>query len=554
MARKTRTQLADEFVEADDSTCVRHDPCGQCGSSDNLAVYTDGHAHCFTPGCGFHTGPDEAAGSESRPGGRGARVGSGLVEVTPTALPKRRLTEATCQFWGYGVGSYGGDVCQVATYHDKAGLPCGQKLRFSPKRFLAVGDMKAATLYGQSLWSTGGKTVIVTEGELDALSMSQLQDHKWPVVSVPAGAGNARKAVEAQLEWLESFERVVFMFDSDHAGQTSAAECAAVLSPGRARIAVLPLKDVSDMLVADRGDEVIRAFWNAKVYRPDGVLTGDDVLEVLSRKLEAGLPYPFAGLNEKVLGARRGELVTICAGSGIGKTLACREIAANLINCGERVGWIGLEENVQRSALGLLSVFANRPLHLEHATAGPDELRALWEPVKDRVAFYDHFGTIDVNVIIPKIRYMARALDIGWIVLDHISIMVSGDDSDERRNLDISTTKLKTLLMELNIGMFMVCHLKRPQGTAHEDGARTSLGQLRGTAGVGQLSNIVLGLERNQQDPGVVNYSQWRVLKNRHTGDTGTAGVVEYVPETGRLLDSTFDLAGSGPLGDEGEL
>ena len=34
-----------------------------------------------------------------------------------------------------------------------------------------------------------------SEGEIDAMSVSQLQQHKWPVVSVNNGAPAAKKAV-----------------------------------------------------------------------------------------------------------------------------------------------------------------------------------------------------------------------------------------------------------------------------------------------------------------------------------------------------------------------
>ena len=37
---------------------VIHGPCPKCGSKDNLAIYEDGHAHCFSIGCNYHTSTD----------------------------------------------------------------------------------------------------------------------------------------------------------------------------------------------------------------------------------------------------------------------------------------------------------------------------------------------------------------------------------------------------------------------------------------------------------------------------------------------------------------
>jgi twinkle protein len=99
--------------------------------------------------------------------------------------------------------------------------------------------------------------VTVTEGEIDALSVSQQTGNKWASVSVPNGAQGAHKAVARSLEWLETFESVVFMFDSDLAGREAAEKCSLMLSVGKAKIATLPLKDANEMLVAGRGSEIV---------------------------------------------------------------------------------------------------------------------------------------------------------------------------------------------------------------------------------------------------------------------------------------------------------
>ncbi len=111
--------------------------------------------------------------------------------------------------------------------------------------------------------------VVVTEGEIDALSVSQIQGNKWPVVSVPNGAQGAAKAVARNLDYLMGFEKVIFLFDNDDPGHKAAQECAALLPPGKAYIGSLPLKDANEMLVAGRGPEVVDAIWGAKAFRPD---------------------------------------------------------------------------------------------------------------------------------------------------------------------------------------------------------------------------------------------------------------------------------------------
>jgi twinkle protein len=115
--------------------------------------------------------------------------------------------------------------------------------------------------------------------------------------------------------------------------------------------------------------------------------------------------------------------------------------------------------------------------------------------------------------------------------------MVSGiEGGDERRLIDNIMTTLRSLAEELNIGMFIVSHLKRPQqGKGHEDGKQVTLSDLRGSGSIAQLSDFVIGLERDQQSDGETNI---RVLKARYKGSsTGLAGSLFYDTGTGRLRE-----------------
>ena len=59
----------------------------------------------------------------------------------------------------------------------------------------------------------------------------------------------------------------------------------------------------------------------------------------------------------------------------------------------------------------------------------------------------------------------------------------SQESGDERKAIDEIMTKLRTLVAETGICLFLVSHLRRSQGKAHEDGAQISLGELRGSTG-----------------------------------------------------------------------
>jgi twinkle protein len=187
-----------------------------------------------------------------------------------------------------------------------------------------------------------------------------------------------------------------------------------------------------------------------------------------------------------------------------------------------------------------MSLAANKPLHLPDTESTEDER---WEAFENtmgtqRMFLFDHFGSTSVDNIVARCRYMAKALDTKYVFLDHVSIVVSAQSNgDERKALDEICTKLRMLVQETGITLFMVSHLKRPDGKGHEEGAASSLSQLRGSASIAQLSDMVIGLERNGQadDPTERNTTYVRVLKNRFCGTTGKAGGLLFHQDTGRM-------------------
>ena len=298
----------------EESEFVRHEACPHCGSSDANALYTDGNHFCFS--CETVTYADKSEDAMAL----FETDGTVFLDLEFQELTKRGITEKTCKFWGYGISTYKGQKVQVANYRSRDGQLQAQKVRFQSKDFSVIGSMKEVALYGEHLWRDGGRFITITEGELDALSLSQALDNKWPVVSLPSGCTSAKKAIGKSIEWLSGFEYVVLMFDNDEAGQKAARECASVLPPNKCKIATLPLKDANEMLVAGRVGELIDAFWSAKTFRPDGIVAGTDVWDlVISNDDKESVGYPYAGVQEKTGGCRKGEIVTLTAGSGIGK-------------------------------------------------------------------------------------------------------------------------------------------------------------------------------------------------------------------------------------------
>jgi len=529
-------------MDKDESTFLRHIPCENCGSSDANSLYSDNHQFCFA--CNTHVKGD---GTCTDAPVQTEKKERGLISGSYQDLIKRGIREDTCRKFGYQVGEYQGRTAQIAPYYDASGTLIAQKIRTPSKDFPVLGDTKgqSSCLFGSQLWNSG-KKIIVTEGEIDCMTVSQVQGNKWPVVSVPNGASGAKKSIAKNLEYLNKFEEVIFMFDMDEPGKEAAAECVQLFEPGKAKIATLPFKDANECLQKGQPEAIVSAMWNAKAYRPDGILAGEDLwAEVSSNEVIPSIPYPWEKLNSITHGARKGELVTMTAGSGVGKSAIVREIAHHLIKSGETVGMIMLEENPKRTALGLMGIELNKPLHLSREGVSEADIKASFDKTvgSGRVYLYNHFGSSDIDNLVSRVRFLAKGCGCNWIVLDHLSIVVSGlGDGDERRLIDNAMTSLRTLVEETGVGLFLVSHLKRPSdGKGHEEGAKTSLSQLRGSAAIGQLSDMVIGLERNQQSDNP-NVTTLRILKNRFSGETGEAGYLLYDRDTGRLSETTGDF------------
>lgn len=520
-------------AHVDDSNFIRHEPCPSCGSKDNLARYDDGHAFCF--GCSYH---------EKSPSIPSLKVVQSdqpkdLVSGEPITRSIRAITPETFRFWDYKTGSYKGEPVHIAN-HYRFGRVVGQKLRTRSKTFNIRGKLEP--LYGMWLWgATNAKRVVVTEGELDALSVSQVQNNRWPVVSVPNGATAAAKSFAAASEWLSGFSEVVIMFDTDDAGCQAAIECAKVLPPGKAKIATLPGKDANDLLVQGREEEILKAIYHAEAFRPDGIVQLSEVIEQALQPPEYGTSLPWPIFTELTYGKRTGEWWCFGAGVGVGKTdvftqMMAHDIAGNNL----KIGGIFLEQPVAETAKRLAGKIDQKLYHIPDADYDPEELRSTLNVISDRVYLYNHFGSQDWDTIRELIRHMRYAYDIRHFYLDHLTALAA-HAQDERRYLDGLCADLSSLCQELDIHVDVISHLSTPQGEAHEEGARVKEKHFTGSRAIARWAHYMIGLERDKQaeDESERHCTTIRILKDRYTGRaTGKTFVLKYNQKTGHLTTS----------------
>ena len=525
-----------------------HLPCPLCSSSDAVSVNADNSAYCFS--CKEYI-RDYNMEQEPTIVNREYEKKDFVGQSDFAEIVDRNIKSDTCRKYGVTVkiDSMGNITNHYYPYHDKQGAKIGTKTRFTKlKEFSIQGNTKYSGLFGEHLFSKN-KYCIITEGELDALSAYQMfktDKYETPVVSIKNGITSAVKDVKNSLDWLEQFDNVIVNFDNDEQGKEGALKVAELFSPGKCKIMHLPkeYKDASDCLSKNKIQAYVKSFWEAKVFAPDGIINANSLFDEITKPtIKSFVQYPFEELNKITYGIRPSELVTFTAGSGLGKTQVMREIIHHIIkSTQDNIGLLMLEETPVITSKGLMSIEANQRLHLPDVHLSKEEMKTYFDKTvgTGRVFMFDHFGSNSIDNIVSRVRFLAKGLDCKYIVIDHVSIIVSDQShGDERRALDEIMTRLRTLVQETGVAMMVVSHLRRPDGKGHEEGAATSLSQLRGSASIGQLSDIVIGLERDAQndDPEVRSTTRVRVLKNRFSGLTGPCSNLKYNNDTGRLIE-----------------
>ena len=236
-------------------------------------------------------------------------------------------------------------------YFDKKGQVCAAKVKTKDKKFWLDGENVDHQLFGQNLFPDTGTRLTIYEGELDAVSGYAAMP-TWPHMSIPNGAAAAKKDIQRVIDLCQGYETIVFFFDNDDAGIQAAQDCAALLPPGKAKIARLEkYKDASDALQKGDMEAIRRAIYDAKTYRPDGIVEGKSLRELVTTpNLKCKHEYPFKGLNEKLHGIRYGELITITSGTGNGNKFP---VPLKLTSCkrGNGLGSWSLKQEIETPPL-----------------------------------------------------------------------------------------------------------------------------------------------------------------------------------------------------------
>ena len=525
---------------------TKNQPCDKCGSSDANQIYEDGSAFCFS--CSTPTpAPNKVARTFEEDDF--VSYGSRLEEVasfSTRGFKERNIFKQVSEHYGVKV-SYGLDGEIDAHYYPyyTGEKIAGYKVRTLPKQFTSLGKVRGG-LFGQHLYN-GGKRLVITEGELDAMAVQSAWYKKYktfyPVVSIRS-ASSLNDLVEER-DWIRSFDEVILWFDKDEAGQTAVKEAAHIIGYDKVKIAKGTEKDASDQWLKEP-NRLLSVVYDAMEYTPAGILSAEDLWSQLEdyNKIES-IPYPdcMIGLNEKLKGMRYGEITLWTSGTGSGKSTLLREIALHLIKTtSDKIGIISLEESPAETTRKMAGMALRRNPAAEDISL--EDLRPGFDTVfgSNRVLVLDHQGSISDGSIMNYLEYMCLS-GAKYLFVDHITILVSEGAEGLTGNeaTDLIMNQLLRLAKKHNVWIGLISHLRKTdnKGKSFEEGKIPSMDDVRGSGSIKQISNDIIAFARDvtSDNESERNTIKTKVLKCRYSGLTGPSGTLFYDYPTGRLRE-----------------
>ena len=521
-----------------------HTTCDSCGSSDARAVYTNGSSYCFS--CKTWTKPEDTTYNTYTQ--KRDRLPMKLLnDIEYSSLNKRKIPDTIVRKYNYGIAyDKHNNMCQVATYYNKHKEVVAQKLRYPDKTFKFIGSPKEAVMFGQQLWSNKGKKLVITEGEIDALSVATAFDGKYPVVSIKNGAQSAKKEIAEHLDWINGYEEVYLWFDNDTPGKEALDECITLLPIDKVKIIRHPeYKDANEVLKYTGKSGVVNTFYNAEKYKPDDIVSPSDLLDTVAEPITVGFPYYYNKLTDLLYGRRFGEVVTVGAGVSVGKTDFIMSQIAFDIQQGWKVATFMLEQSTKETLLRTAGKVDGCHYHLPNASFDKEKLKDTVSGFQNHLYMFDNFGSNDWETIQDKIRYMFHNYGCRIFYIDNLTAL-NAHAADERRNLDGLMAEVAGIAKELDIWIMLVSHLNPPKsGASHEAGGQVEQGQFTGSRAIMRWSYTMFGIERNtlHADTDERNKGLVRIVKDRFSGNaTGhTVGFV-YDRDTGICLEADDDF------------
>lgn len=532
-----------------------HANCPKCESSDAFS-FKDGDefGYCFSCGKSSPIDEDKLVIVQPPPKTPSKMNLEDIADLDIRGFEERKIKKNITAYYDVRVGyDANGNINSHFYPYTKKGEVVAYKQRRLPKKFSVIGDFDDVDLWGMNK-AAGGDRLVITEGEIDAMSVSAAQYEKYnrffPVVSLPSAS--TLTPLITHRSWIRGFKEVLLCLDQDGPGQEATEKAAKIIGYDKVKIVAMPEKDANEVLVKHGAQKLMSCLFDAKAYSPAGIVRGEAIWNQFTAVQEAvTIAYPPAlqGLQDKLMGLQQGSLDLFTSGTGAGKSTVIKEIVLHIHETTEEmVGLISLEESVGDTAEKFVGMKLRKNLARLPNKLPEKELRKGFEEVfgDERIVLLDHQGDVGDESLLDKIEHLAL-IGCKYIILDHITIAVSegADGRTGNEAMDYVMKGLLKIVKKHNIWLGVISHLRKTDNKSKpfEEGYLPSLDDIKGSGSIKQISFNIIAFARNMvhKVTEIRNTIKFRVLKARRSGETGDAGCAEYVPATGRLKKSDIN-------------
>lgn len=379
------------------------------------------------------------------------------------------------------------------------------------------------------------RAVAVTEGELDAVALSQLA-LGLPAVSLPDGAGMSVRDDIA--EALLVFDEVFIVTDQDEKGEEAANKLAERLGRYRCRRVRLPRKDANDCLKAGMNADEMRALFAAA--SPFGISLVKHISEFCdallveeSAEQARGTTTHWARVDALLGGWRPGEVTLVTAETGQGKSTWC--IAAALLQAEHgRPAFVASPElgqmDVAHKMLAMVAGAARDQLAPAQRIAAVNRLRGL------PLYLLSHRGDIAVPRLREEVEYAVRRFGVTFVVIDHLHFVLGlrRRDENERERIDAASHEIVNMSDEFDVHVVLVMHPKQIRPGEDGQSRAPSIGDLKGSSAPGQDADNVARIEALPGNRSAVTFMKIR-------SEVGRKGRVMFDFDPGSLRFSDRD-------------
>jgi twinkle protein len=313
-------------------------------------------------------------------------------------------------------------------------------------------------LFGWQAQPKDSREVIITEGEIDAMSWAA---YGFPAMSVPFGGGKGAKQkwIESEFDRLDRFERIYISTDMDKVGDEAAEEIAARLGRHRCVRVSLPRKDANECLVDGVPQtDMARALVQAANLDPEGLHSpsayGSRVAKLFwpDPGERSGYTTPYGKLDGK-LAFRPGDLTLWTGASGAGKSQVLSDCIPHWILEGGRVCLASFEMPPAQTLRRMVKQTGN----VDRPTTG--FLSDILDFLDNGLMLYEKVGKSGIDPLLEIFDYARAKYGCDMFVID--SLMRLGIASDDYAGQAKAVFRMVDWTLQHGVHTHLVAHARK---------------------------------------------------------------------------------------------